>query len=253
MTPRRTFVYRQRSRESVEHVQRLHHEPAWDWDQAMRLAYHGQPARLCALLRANGLDDLADLLEWLRPARRRIPPSVDAFDRQGHVRRHEKRYGKRNSNGELLYGERQKSVDGMLRALIEMGELRLKDKRAIAAWRKAQELCQRLEREAEADEEMSLEQYRRKIRPGTKALREAMCQDHDIEKLREKLVGKLNHDAKQLKPSPATSPTPEQTASSASLREAFAKAIAGKPRFQEAKKSGKAIVIAGSRPSPPSK
>jgi hypothetical protein len=58
---------------------------------------------------------------------------------------------------------------------------------------------------------------------------------------------------KQRKPSPATSATPDQTASSETLREAFTKAIAGNPRFQEAKKSGKALVIAGSRPSPPSK
>jgi hypothetical protein len=50
---------------------------------------------------------------------------------------------------------------------------------------------------------------------------------------------------KQLKP------PPEQTASSETLREAFTKAISGKPRFQEAKKSGKAFVITGQRPSPP--
>jgi hypothetical protein len=99
-TTTQSFVYRQRSRESVEHVLRLH-QPAWDWDQSIRLAYHGEPARLCALLRADGLDDLADLLEWVRPPRRRIPPSVDAFDLEGHVRRHEKRYGKRDSNGEF--------------------------------------------------------------------------------------------------------------------------------------------------------
>jgi hypothetical protein len=50
---------------------------------------------------------------------------------------------------------------------------------------------------------------------------------------------------KQLKP------TPDQTANSETLREAFIKRISGKPRFQEAKKSGKAYVIAGQRPSPP--
>ena len=51
----------------------------------------------------------------------------------------------------------------------------------------------------------------------------------------------------------ATSPTPDQTESSETLREAFMKRISGNPRFQEAKESGKAFVITGHRPSPPSK
>jgi hypothetical protein len=76
-----------------------------------------------------------------------------------------------------------------------MGELSLEDKDAIAAWHKAQELCERLEREVESDEEMSLEQYRQKIRPGMTALREAIRKDHDIEALRENLVKILSRDA----------------------------------------------------------
>jgi hypothetical protein len=111
------------------------------------------------------------------------------------IRRHEQRYGKRDSNGELLWGERRTSVNIILRTLIEMGELSLEDKDAIAAWHKAQELCERLEREVESDEEMSLEQYRQKIRPGMTALREAIRKDHDIEALRENLVKILSRDA----------------------------------------------------------
>jgi hypothetical protein len=74
-------------------------------------------APLCALLpdadlsnHPQRLADLADLLERARFPRRGIP-SEDVLDLEGHVRIHEKRYGKRDSNGELLYGERKTSVN----------------------------------------------------------------------------------------------------------------------------------------------
>jgi hypothetical protein len=68
----------------------------------------------------------------------------------------------------------------------------------------AQELCEQLEREAAADEGMSLEQYCQKIEPGMTAMREAMCKDHDIAVLREKLVKDLNRDAARQSNSAAT-------------------------------------------------
>jgi hypothetical protein len=51
--------------------------------------------------------------------------------------------------------------------------------------------------------------------------------------------------------SSATSPTPDQTENSETVREAFMRHISGNPRFQEAKPSGKAFVIGGARPSKP--
>jgi hypothetical protein len=190
-----TFVYRQRFREAAQQ-RRDDAERRVKLQRATRsLVDEGNKAPLCALLREDGLDDLAELV-----ALGRFPrglPSEDALDLKACVRRYEKRYGERNRNGELLYGERQRSVDRILGAHIEMGELSLEDEDAIVAWRKAQELCERLEREAEADEEMSLEQYRQKIKPGITALRKAMCKDHDIGALREHLVKKLNHDAQR--------------------------------------------------------
>jgi hypothetical protein len=69
------------------------------------------------------------------------------------------------------------------------------DEDAIVAWRKAQELCERPEREAEADEEMSLEQYCQKIKPGITALK-----DYAIKTLRDKLVKKLSRDAQREPP-----------------------------------------------------
>jgi hypothetical protein len=49
--------------------------------------------------------------------------------------------------------------------------------------------------------------------------------------------------------SSATSPTLEATESSETVVEAFMKRISGNPRFREARKSGRAFVIAGQRPS----
>ena len=57
MTLRRRFVYRQRSRESVDRHLRRHQRAG-----AIRLAYHGEPEKLCALLRADGQGDLAALI-----------------------------------------------------------------------------------------------------------------------------------------------------------------------------------------------
>jgi hypothetical protein len=186
-----TFFYRQRSRVEAEWRARDAARRVKLQQATRDLVDEGNKAWLCAFLREDGLDDLADQLERARFPGRGIPLL------EGHVRRHEKRYGKRERNGKLLYGERQRAVDSILRALIETGELSLEDEHAIADWRKAHELCERLEREAEADEEMSLEQYRRKIKPGMTALREAMCQDHDIAALREKMVENLNRDARR--------------------------------------------------------
>jgi hypothetical protein len=198
MSPTRSYVYHQLSREEAE------------WrvgDAARRVKLHratrslvdeGDKAPLCAVLREDGLDDLAELVALARFPRRL--PSEDALTLKAHVRHHEKRYGKRKRNGELLYGERQRSVDGILRAHIEMGELALEDEDAIVAWRKAKELCARLEGEAEADEGMSLEQYYQKIKPGLTALRKAMYKDYAIKTLRDNLVNSLNRDARREPP-----------------------------------------------------
>jgi hypothetical protein len=190
MTPTRSYVYEPLSREEAE----------WRWRDAARSAKllratrslidEGDKAPLCAALREDGLYDLAELVELAR-----FPGRLDALDLKARVRLDLKLYGKRDRTGKLKYGERQNSIDILLRGFIEHGELSLVDKRAIVAWRKAQELCTRLEREAEADAGMSLEQFRQKIKPGLTALREAMYKDPGMQALRAKLVRKLNRDA----------------------------------------------------------
>jgi ABC transporter substrate binding protein len=131
MTPMRSYVYPERSRVEAEWRVREAARRV-EWHRATRsLVDEGNKAPLCALLRADGLDDLAELVALGRFPRRL--PSADALTLKAHVRHHEKRYGKRNRNGELLYGERQRSVDGILRAHIEMGELSLEGKDAMAA------------------------------------------------------------------------------------------------------------------------
>jgi hypothetical protein len=197
-TPTRSYVYHQLSREEAEWRVRDAARRVKLQRATRSLVDEGDKAPLCALLREDGLDDLAELVALGRFPRRL--PSADALTLKAHVRHHEKRYGKRNRNGELLYGERQRSVDGILRAHIEMGELSLEDKDAIVAWRKAKELCERLEREAEADAGMSLEQYCQKIKPGLTALREAMYKDYAIKTLRDNLVNSLNRDARREPP-----------------------------------------------------
>jgi hypothetical protein len=49
--------------------------------------------------------------------------------------------------------------------------------------------------------------------------------------------------------SSAPSQTKDRTENSETLPEAFMKAISGNPRFQEAKKSGKAFIIGGKAPN----
>lgn len=194
MTPRRSYVYPERSREEAEWRARAAARSLKLQRATRDLIDEGDAAPLCALLRADGLDDLAELVELGRFPRR-LPS--EALTLKARVRRYEKRYGERDRNGELLYGERQRCVDRILGAHIEMGELVLEDNDAIVDWDEAKELCARLEREAEADGPMSDEQYRQKIKPGLTALRKAMCQDHDIAALREQLVDSLNRDAQR--------------------------------------------------------
>jgi hypothetical protein len=63
------FVYRPRSRASVEHVRRLHQRA-----EAIRRAYHGQTKTLCDLLRAAGQNDIADLIRDAKGFRKRGAP-----------------------------------------------------------------------------------------------------------------------------------------------------------------------------------
>jgi hypothetical protein len=54
-------------------------------------------------------------------------------------------------------------------------------------------------------------------------------------------------------PLDSSADSPTESSASETLIEAFMKAIAGDPRFQPAKKTGKAFVIAGpTKPKPPS-
>lgn len=201
-----TFV--QRSREDVERrLREAQLSVEWHkaWHKAVQLAHRGNTAPLRALLPdvdlSNNPERLADLDRVLARARfRGIPPAEDALDLEGRVRDDLKLYGKRDRDGKLLFGERQRSVDRFLQIFIEEGELLLTDEDAIVAWRKATELCARLEREAEADAGMGLEQYRQKIKPGLTALREAMRKDPGMQALREKLVKDDSRDARREPP-----------------------------------------------------
>jgi hypothetical protein len=125
-TTTQRFVYRQRSRESVEHVKRLH---KWDrdWDKAMRLAYHGEPARLCALARAaprlrkSEIDDLVDLIERGRKFLSRGAPTLDKRTELKQrilaiVRKREERL---RAGGRLPYGARPRLI---ARAMGELSE-----------------------------------------------------------------------------------------------------------------------------------
>jgi hypothetical protein len=179
MTPTR-YVYEPLSREEAEWRVR----DAARWVKLYRatrsLIDEGDVAPLCAALREDSLYDLANLLERARfPGRGSMLSFEEPLGKReilSLIRGHEKQYGKRNSNGELLYGERQKAVNIVLGALTACGELpQMPD---------AEEL-----RDQDAHD------YVEKLRLA-----------HDLTKLREKLVENLNHHAAR-QATPAATPS----------------------------------------------
>jgi hypothetical protein len=118
-TTTQSFVYRQRSRESVEHVKRLHQRA-----EAIRLAYHGETEKLCELLRAQGQGDLAKLIARGEFSKRAAPPDERTKVKQyvcALVRSDEKRV--RARYGELPWGTRPKLIKKYMAALAADGEL----------------------------------------------------------------------------------------------------------------------------------
>jgi hypothetical protein len=119
MTLRRRFVYRQRSRESVDRHLRRHQRAG-----AIRLAYHGEPEKLCALLRADGQGDLAALIARGEFTKRNAPADKRTEVKQyicALVRSDEKRVKARY--GKLPWGTRSKLINKYMGLLAEAGEL----------------------------------------------------------------------------------------------------------------------------------
>jgi hypothetical protein len=126
-TTTQRFVYRQRSAESVEQVLRLHKRDRV-WDKAVRLAYHGEPARLCALARAaprlhkSKIDDLVGLIERGKFSSRDAPPLDKRTELKQRilaiVHKREERLRTRHG-GRLRYGARPRLI---ARAMGELSE-----------------------------------------------------------------------------------------------------------------------------------
>jgi hypothetical protein len=118
-----TFRYRKRTVEDIRARLRRGEER-----EAIREAYQNKPARLAALLREEGEDELADLIESGRWSRKRgaLPLLNSKADIKQevifNVRTHEWRL-RRANGGKLPRGSRPRLVEGKLADMAEMGEL----------------------------------------------------------------------------------------------------------------------------------
>ena len=93
--------------------------------EAIRLAYHDKPKKLCALLRAEGQDDIAELIKDAKGFHKRRAPVDERTEIKqlivalvrGEEKRVKARYGK------LPWGTRSKLINKYMGLLAEAGEL----------------------------------------------------------------------------------------------------------------------------------
>jgi hypothetical protein len=118
-----TFRYRKRTVEDIRARLRRGEER-----EAIREAYQNKPARLAALYREEGKDELAALIECGRWSRKRgaLPLLNSKADIKqeviANVRTHERRE-RRANGGKLPRGARLRFVESKLADMAELGEL----------------------------------------------------------------------------------------------------------------------------------
>ena len=111
------YQYRERSYEDVQRLRRRFQQ-----HKAAQKAYRGDPGDVAAVLRAEGLDAFADLIEQqLKPSKRRVPAPPGSFDeiKQQVIRIMRARSRRRK----FAAGERSEYLDALLTRMAEEHDL----------------------------------------------------------------------------------------------------------------------------------